>query len=122
MPFFQRVKAPKQPGLTSLKPRNALLDRLMAYRYYLLQHRQIRRSASATGCVRHVSKCLDLSIKEHTFSSEYPILEFDFLTRLVEEADILSITEALPYLALLTFLFLHNSRECRDTRNASHAS
>lgn len=65
----------------------------MSYRYYLFFKTDQHRDAEATSKLSRLLKSLDLTFKEHKFSGAEPILLFDFITRTVEEADMVNITE-----------------------------
>ena len=52
--------------------------------------------AATTLEVKKHIKSLDLSLKKHIFSGEESIMVLNFLTRFVEEADTLGMTEAKP--------------------------
>ena len=47
IPFFSRVKGPKHPGLTVIRPSDPDFDRLMNYRFYRLLLQNRRRDADA---------------------------------------------------------------------------
>lgn len=85
--FHQRRKALKYRGLDRLVPSDERLERLMSYRYYwLINTRPIREHQSAKGHQKTMNN-IELTMHDHNFSGEYPVLVFDFLTRVVELAD-----------------------------------
>lgn len=92
----------------------------MLYRYYRLKNCQSHKSASATAYLRRLIREIDLSLKEHTFKVDDPILVSKFLTRFAEEADTLGMTDAQAYLELPTLLTENSSRRYKAIRNASH--
>lgn len=120
--FFEREKGPKHDGLSSLKPSNPLYDRLMSYRYYRLMRTSDRRSSRSTGMLSALLKRMGLTMKEHSFSGDDPIMVFDFLTRFVEEADTLSMSEAQAFVALPHFLVGNANKQFRASRNGSRSS
>ena len=60
-------------------------------------------------------------MKDYRFSGEDPILIFDFLSRMVEECDILGLTEAQEYVVLLQFLMGKAAKKFRSTRNGARS-
>lgn len=62
------------------------------------------RSSVETAEIRLHIKNLNLKMKNHIFDWVEPIRIFDFLTRFVNEADILNISEGQAFVALPTFL------------------
>ena len=104
VPFHSRPKGPPHVGLRSIKPANRIFDKLMSYRSYRLMVTTETRSSRATAEVRTHIKNLSLTMNQHTFDGSDPIKIFDFLTRFVNEADILAMSEAQAFIALPTFL------------------
>ena len=105
--IYQRGKGPKILGLDSLVPSDSRFDRLMSVRYYRLADTTETRTQDLTTRLHRVLKNLELTMKEHKFSGEDPILVFDFLGRTVEEADTLAMNEGqlvicLPHLLTKT--------------------
>lgn len=121
VPFFERERGPKHAGLSSIRPSNPLFDRLLSFRFYRLHRTDERRGSRETGMVRLLIKRLEIYLKEHAFSGKDPILVFDTLTRFVEEADTLGMTEAQAYLCLPYFLTDQASRQYRAARNATRS-
>lgn len=121
IPFFQREKGPKYPGLSSLHPSDPLFDRLMSYRYYRLMRTSRTRSSATTGVIRKQIKNLELILKDHKFSGEDPIMVFDFLTRFVEEADTIGMSEGQAFVALPHFLTGTASQQFRASKNSSRS-
>lgn len=72
----------------------------MSYRSYQFFKTDQRRNAEATNNLSRLLKSLDFTFKEHKFSGAEPILVFDFLTRIVEEADMLNISEGQLFVLL----------------------
>ena len=62
------------------------------------------RSSRATAEARTHIKNLRLTMNKHAFYGSDPIKIFDFLTRFVNEANILAMSEAQAFIALQTFL------------------
>lgn len=120
--FFEREKGPKHPGLKSLKPTNPAFDRLLSYRFYRLSRHTSQQTGRQTGEVRRFIKSLELSMKQHAFSGEDPILVLEFLTRFVEEADTLGMTETQAYLAFPYFVKGNTIKQYRAARNATRDS
>ena len=104
--FFERQKGPRHPGLSSLKPANPLFDRHMSYRFYRLQRLRPKASNShrETGQTRGFIKRLEICFKDSYFDGEDPIQILEFLTRFVEEADLLDMSEVQAYQVLPYFL------------------
>lgn len=100
IPFFQRRKGPKNAGLSSMIPLNRLYDKLMSYRYYRLVRTDHRRNADINKNLSRVLKSLGSTFKEQKFSGSDPILVLDFLTRIVEEAEMLGMTEGQLFVLL----------------------
>lgn len=121
LPFFQRKNGPKRAGLSSIIPPNRLYDKLMSYRYYRLMRTDHRRNADANNNLSRLLKSLDLTFKEHKFSGSDPILVFDFLTRIVEEADMLGMTEGQLFVLLPHMLTGEASSQFRVTVKGSTA-
>ena len=91
--FHQRQKGPKHPGLDSLVPSDERFDRLMSYRYYRLINTEPMRTHQSTTRLHKTLKNIELTMRDHKFSGEDPVLVLDFLTRVVEEADTLGMSE-----------------------------
>lgn len=121
VPFFQHEEVRNHVGMTWMKPSKLLLDRLMSYRYYLLQRTQGARNRQATGMVRQLMKRMELTMHEYNFVGDDSILVLDFLTCLVEEADILSKKEGQAFISLPYLLTSHASRQFRASRNGARS-
>ena len=104
VPFHSRPVGPPNIGLRSIKPANKKFDRLISYRSYRLRLTTDQRSSRDTAEVRVHIKNLNLTMKSHIFDGNDPIKIFDFLTRFVNEADMLNMSEAQAFIALPTFL------------------
>ena len=105
--IHQRQKGPKILGLDSLVPSDSRFDRLMSYRYYRLIDTTAARTQDSTTRLHRLLKNIQLTMREHKFDGEDPILIFDFLSRAVEEADTLAMNEGqlvicLPHLLTKT--------------------
>ena len=105
--IHQRQKGPKMLGLDSLVPSDSRFDRLMSYRYYRLTDTTAARTQDSTTRLHRLLKNIELTMREHKFDGEDPILIFDFLSRAVEEADTLAMNEGqlvicLPHLLTKT--------------------
>ena len=79
----------------------------MSYRYYRLFNMTAARTQDSTTRLHRSLKNLKLTMQDHKFFGEDPILIFDFLGRTVEEADTLGMNEAqlvtcLPHLLTKT--------------------
>ena len=108
-------------GLKTIKPSNSSFDRLMNYRYYRLKDGRSKRSHATSQATRHFIKSMDLTFKEHRFDGSDPILVFDFLTRFVEEADILTLNEGQAFLILPHYLSGSASTQFRAMRNGARS-
>ena len=93
----------------------------MSYRYYRLTRYRGGRDSASTGELRRHIKSLELTMKDYRFSGEDPILIFDFLSRMVEECDILGLTEAQAYVVLPQFLTGKAAKQFRSTRNGARS-
>lgn len=120
MHFYSRPEGPPHLGLRSIKPANDKLDKLMSYRSYRFMITTGTRSSRATAEVCVHIKNLNLTMRKHTFDGTYPIKIFNFLTRFVNKADMLNISEALAFIALKTFLV--DPAETQFRTNLSGAS
>lgn len=65
----------------------------MSYGYYSLLNTRETCTHDSTTCLQKTLKNIELTIRDHKFSGENPILVFDFLTRIVEGADTLGMSE-----------------------------
>ena len=99
--IHQRKKGPKQQGLDSLVPSDERFDRLMSYRYFRPLHTTSMRTHETTTRLHKTLKNIDLTMRKHKFSGEDTILGFDFLSRVVEEADLLGMNEGQLVLSLI---------------------
>ena len=104
VPFHSRPVGPPHIGLRSIKPANRVFDKLMSYRSYRLKKTSDTRSACDTTEVRVHLKNMDLTMSKHKFDGNDPIRVFDFLTRFVNESDMLNMSEAQSFIALPMFL------------------
>lgn len=69
------------------------MDHLLLYCYYRLRLKSQDRTHSETFGLRKTLQNLELIFKDRKFSGEDPIVCFDFLTWLVEEANTFDISE-----------------------------
>ena len=120
VPFHSRPVGPPHIGLRSIKPANRKLDKLMSYRSYRLRNTTDMRTSRDTAEVRIHIKNLNLTLKNHTFDGNDPIKIFDFLSRFVNEADMLNMSEAQAFIALP--IFLADPAETQFRTNLSGAS
>lgn len=81
--FHRRRKGPNQPGLDRLILSEERFDKLMSYRYYLLINTKATRTHEETTSLHKTLKNIELTMRDHKFSGEGPILAFDFLTRVI---------------------------------------
>lgn len=88
----------KYPGLKSLHPTNPLYKMVLSYHPYRLDDTIQRLSSRATGKVRGFLKRMYLTLKDHRFSGEDPILVLEFLARYVRESNIQEMTEAQAFI------------------------
>ena len=79
------------------------------------------RSSSETFEVKRHLKSLEISLKEHTFSGKDPVTVLNFLTRFVEEADTLEMTEAQALVALPKFMSGSAELQFRASRNGARS-
>ena len=119
IPFFQREKGPRYPGLETIKPSDPTFDRVMNYRFYRLHNLRNSRSTSSTNETRKHMRALELTLKSRKFSGKDPILILNFLSRFVEEADTLRMTEGQAFVALPHFLANPAETQFLSSRNAS---
>ena len=122
IPFHNRRKGPKHPNLNSIVPSEERYDRLLSYRYYRLQKTNANRSNASTTRLHKTLKNLELTMKEHKFSGEDPILVFDFLSRLVEEADTNGMSEGQLIVCLPHLLTKTAAHQYRAASNSSRSS
>ena len=121
IPFFKRPKGEKHPGLTVIRPSEPAFDRLLNYRFYRLFKTGSVRDANDTLDARYRAKALEVTMKEHRFSGQDPILVLSFLTRYVEECDQNRLIEAQAYLLLPQYLTKEAATNYRATRYGSRS-
>ncbi len=102
--FPHREMGPRHAQVRVLKSADPEYDRLMNYRYYRLLRRNTGRTADSTIAVRKHLKSLDVTMKDYKFDGTDPVLVFDFLTRLAEEADAIGMNESQAFMALPHYL------------------
>lgn len=61
----------------------------MSYHYYSLMNTSTLRTHQSTNRLDNTLKKIELTMRDHKFSSEDNILVFDFLNRVVDEANTL---------------------------------
>ena len=120
--FGNRRKGPKHPNLDSLVPSEERFDRLLSYRYYRLHKTNANRSSATMTRLHKTLKNLELTMREYKFSGEDPILIFDFLSRLVEEADTNSMTEGQLMVCLPHMLTKSAAKQYRAACNSSRSA
>ncbi len=121
IPFAERLKGPRYPGLSPIKPSDLMFDRVMNYRYYRLKLVRNSRSANHTLELRKHLKSLEITFKNDQFTGEDPVLILSFLQRLVEEADTLGMTEGQAYIALPYVLKGTAQEQFRSSRSTGGA-
>ena len=104
VPFFERAKGPKHPGLSSLRSSDPMYDRLLSYRYYRLREKKAGVNAAGMIKLRIFMKSLDITMQGHRFDGSDPIAVFSFLIHFVTEADKLNMSEGQAYLAIPSYL------------------
>lgn len=120
IPFAFREKGPRQANVRTLKTSEPNFERLMNYRYYKLALRRSGRSAESTIAVRKHIKSLDITMKDYKFDGSDPVMVFDFLTRLTEEADTIGMTEPQAFHALPHYLSGPAADSFRAAKLGSH--
>lgn len=119
--FFGRRKGPRHGQLSVIKPSDPAFDRLMNYRYYRLYDTTMIRNADDSKKLREQIKTFQAAFEGTKFSAEDPIMVFDFLTRFVEEADTLGVSEAHAFLILPKLLIGRAERHLRSIRNGARS-
>lgn len=117
--FYNREKGPRHPRLMVIRPADPIFDRLLNYRYYRLLRLDTRRDTRTMLDTSTRIKALQLTMSDSKFSGSDPILIFDFLTRLTEEADINQMTEGQALIALPYFLCGTAESNFRATRRGA---
>ena len=92
----------------------------MNYRYYRLKDARTKRSLIAIQYIKKLIKSLDITLKSKFDGSE-PILVLDFLSRFVEEADMLSMNEGQAYLVLPHYLSGSADTQFRAMRSGARS-
>lgn len=121
LPFYLREKGHKHPGLASLRPSDSRFVRLISYRSYRLMDTEGRWTSRATTVVHFHLKRLELSFADNKFSGDDPVMIFNFLTRFVEEAEILGISEGQEFLTLPSFITKHSLRQYRASKRGARS-
>ena len=118
--FFERKKGPSHPFVETIRPADPLFDRLMNYRYYRLLNRRKNRGDSLFDLRKYI-KALDITLQDYKFDGSDPIMVFDFLTRFVEEADTLNMTEAQAFIVISHYLKGEASNQFRANKNGARS-
>ncbi len=118
--FSERKKGPRHEGLVTIKPSNSIFDRLMNYRYYRLKDARSKRSLTAIQFIKKLIKSMDITFKAK-FDGTKPILVLDFLSRFVEEADMLNMNEGQAYLILPHYLSGSADTQFRAMRSGARS-
>lgn len=104
IPVHQLLHSPRHEGFETIKPNEPPYDRLMSYRSYrLVDEKQQLRTSSMSPVHKHLKE-LKLFMDTQKFTSKYPILILDCLTRYVEQTDKLAIYKEQAYVTLPQFL------------------
>lgn len=119
--FAYRDRGPRAANLHTLKTSQREFERLMDYRYYRLHNLGSRRSSDSTIAIRKHIKSLDVTMKDYKFDGSDPVLVFDFLTRLTEEADTIGMTESQAYIALPHYLSGDAATHFRASRHGGRS-
>ena len=119
--FFGRKKGPEHEGQVAIKPADPIFDRLMNYRYYRLMDTNQIRYAEESKKLRDQVKTFQATFASTEFSAQDPIMVFDFLTRFVEEADTLGVSEAHAFLILPKVLKGRAESHLRSIRNGARS-
>jgi len=123
IPFYNRDKGPRYPGLTVNKPSDPLFDRLMNYRYYRLLETEHERDAQTLIDALKRQKALTIALgSDFKFDGSDPIMVFAFLTRLTEEADLNNLTEAQAFALLPRYLGGTAELQFQSVRSGSRGS
>lgn len=104
VPFHSQPAGPPQLGLLSIKHANKLFDKPIFYQSNRSKKKTDSRYALETTEVRGHLKTITFTMKNHNFDGNNPIKILDFLIRLVNEADILKMSEGQAFVALPKFL------------------
>ena len=112
--FWDREIGPKFESLSSIKPADPRFDRLLSYRFYRLANRTQTRNSKGTQQLRGFIRQMNTTLGEDKFSGADPILVFDFLIRIFEEADNLGMSES-QALAVLPYYLSGNARALYKT-------
>lgn len=94
---------PRHAGLRAIETVNKRIGKMISYRSYRFMITTNTRSSKVTAKVRVQLKNLSLTFKNQTFDGTDPISILDFLARFVKDPDMLSLSEAQAFIALLIF-------------------
>lgn len=89
IPFSYGPKGSKLPGLDYLVLCVEQYHKLLSYRYYLLANNTATPTTTSVMRIYRIVKNLEVTMNTFKFLGEDPILIYDFLSRLVREADVL---------------------------------
>lgn len=104
VPSYQRLVIPPNIDWRNIKSSNKVFDKLMSYRSYQFMITTGTESSRDTEDVRVHINNLNLTLKNHVFYGNHPIIFFAFLNRFVNEVNILNILKAKSFIALRTIL------------------
>ncbi len=122
IPFFRRKKGAHHHGLTVIQPSDPIYDRLMNYRYYRLADTRESRSTDTMKKVREHIRSLSTTFDDKDkFSGSDPILVLEFLTKFVEEADTLCITEAQAFIILPKLMVDPAQKQFRSVKSGARS-
>lgn len=99
VPKGRRHPGPKYPGLTDVRPTNPLYRQVMSYRTYRLDDTTQWRYSRAMGKFRYFRKRMELTLKDHCFSGEDPILVLDLFLRYVRESNLHAMLQSQAFIA-----------------------
>ena len=114
-----RRKGKRYRHLRPIRPTNHLYDVLLNYRMYRLKRKSSTRSGRETGKVKDHVRRMATTLSGLEFSGKDPILVLNFLSRFVEECDVLEMKESQALLALPYFLKEDALRQYRAARDSS---
>lgn len=112
----------RRPGLKVLKPTNLLYRRLLLYRYYCFRKSSGDRTSRRTGKVREFIRKLGDTLCKYDFTEDDPIQVPEFLSKFIQEAGILRMTEVQASMSLPYYLKCVAEHQFSSMRGASRAS
>lgn len=105
--------------LRSIKLVSNKVDKLMSYRYYRLMIRTDSRSSRDTAAVSFHMKILNLKMINHVFDGNDTVKIFEFLTRFLNEAEVLNISQPQAFIAIPRFLADRSETQFRTNLSGS---